>query len=42
MLANLELCEKHLETAKQFLTGGLINSENSSKKVLMELGKGRI
>ena len=47
VLADLELCEKHLETDKQFLTGGLINAQrkysekckaaNPSKKVLMEL-----
>ena len=27
VLADLELCEKHLETDKQFLTGGLINAQ---------------
>ena len=47
VLADLELCEKHLETDKQFLTGGLINSEkckaaNPSKKVLMELSWERV
>ena len=52
VLADLELCEKHLETDKQFLTGGLINAQrkysekckaaNPSKKVLMELSWERV
>ena len=28
VLADLELCEKHLETDKQFLTGGLMHRES--------------